>query len=255
MDESITRADDEIDLLDDEGDALMNSENPAELADLGRDGDLSVASDSPAVEYAVDRAERGQEEVSAVEAHEDDWSEEQLPDDGDEEELSANEVDDAGADWGDTGEPRTEILVETAIAIGAAGLNIFGQLASAAWRMAAGTGTGRFLGDVASGVRNAAVKEGEPYIETAGRWSQEQLARLVAAVTPAVMETIDVTDLAERLDLDALLARIDTDALLERVDLERLVERVNVRALLESVDMDSLVLKVDLNPRLNDDDS
>ena len=155
-------------------------------------------------------------------------------------------------DWPDPvpidGEPRTEAVVETAIAIGATAFNILGQLAGAAWHVASETSAGRFASDVATGVRNAALKEGEPYISSAGRWSQEQLGRLVAAVTPAVMETIDVTDLAERLDLDALLARIDTDALLERIDLERLVERVNVRALLNSVDMDSLVLRVDLNP-------
>lgn len=148
----------------------------------------------------------------------------------------------------DAEEPIAEVLVDTAIAVGAAAVSMFGSIAGAAVRYAGTTHAGQVVGDITAGVRKAVTREGEPYLHTAGKWSQDQLTRLVAAVTPAVVDALDFTELAERVDMDALLARIDTDALVERVDVERMAERVNVRALLEQLDLSSVRLRVDLEP-------
>jgi len=228
-----------------------------------------LSSDGPAVEDAVDMtvdvtpanqavAKMGAEgDTVAGEAGVAEAIDEEM--DGAEDDAAEGWKEAADEEWEVDGaveeEPIVEVLVDTAIAVGAAAVSMFGSVAGAAMRFAGTTHAGQVVGDITAGVRKAVAREGEPYLETAGRWSQEQLARVVAAVTPAVVDAIDFTEMAERLDLDALLARIDTDALMERVDVERMAERVNVRALLEQLDLTSVRLRVDLAPECKPDAS
>jgi hypothetical protein len=78
-----------------------------------------------------------------------------------------------------------------------------------------------------------------------------QVSRVVGAVVPPVVDSIDVQALIEEVDLNELLDRIDMDALLERVDVEGLVARIDVNALLEDVDLNALLDGIDIDALLD----
>lgn len=72
------------------------------------------------------------------------------------------------------------------------------------------------------------------------------LSRLVGAVTPSVMDSVDIDAVIAEVDLDQLLERIDLDRLLARIDVNALIQRVDVNALLGDLDLDPLLAKVDV---------
>ena len=73
------------------------------------------------------------------------------------------------------------------------------------------------------------------------------LSRLVGAVTPSVIDSVDIDAVIAEVDLDQLLERIDLDRLLARIDVNALIQRVDVNALLGDLELDPLLAKVDVN--------
>lgn len=74
-----------------------------------------------------------------------------------------------------------------------------------------------------------------------------QVSRVVGAVVPPVMDSIDVQAIVDEVDLNDLLDRVDMDALLARVDLNQLLAKVDLNDLLDQVDLNELLAKVDLD--------
>jgi len=77
------------------------------------------------------------------------------------------------------------------------------------------------------------------------------LDRLMGAVVPSVVDSVDIDELVSRIDLDALVERLDVDALVDRIDVTALVARVDPDALLARVDPDTLLDRIDVNRLLD----
>ena len=124
--------------------------------------------------------------------------------------------------------------------VGAVGSSAPGRLAAGATRRLT-----RPLAREGQGVRGQLEEEASPTAK-----------RIVAQVTPQVMDVVDldvILDAADlnaildHIDMDRLLARVDLDAVLERLDLNQIVERIDIGALLERIDVDAIVSRVDID--------
>jgi hypothetical protein len=73
-----------------------------------------------------------------------------------------------------------------------------------------------------------------------------QVSRVVGAVVPPVIDSIDVQGLIDEIDLNALIEEIDVEALISRIDLNTLLENIDLNALLDQIDLDALMDKIDL---------
>jgi hypothetical protein len=73
----------------------------------------------------------------------------------------------------------------------------------------------------------------EPLIE-------DPIERVIAVITPVVLQSIDPDELVEWLDVNALLDRVDVDSLLDRVDVNAFLDKVDVNTLLDRVDANAL---------------
>ena len=75
----------------------------------------------------------------------------------------------------------------------------------------------------------------------------DPLGRLVGAVVPRAVESIDLNEVMTEVDVNALLDRIDLDRLLERVDVDRLLERVDVEQLIHRVDIEEIIRRAQVD--------
>jgi len=73
------------------------------------------------------------------------------------------------------------------------------------------------------------------------------VGRLMGAVVPSVVDSVDIDEVVSRIDVDGLVARIDIDALAERLDMEALLDRIDVNRLIERIEPDALLDRVDVN--------
>ncbi|MFI8228198.1 hypothetical protein ACIGDI_05180 [Streptomyces sp. NPDC085900] len=80
--------------------------------------------------------------------------------------------------------------------------------------------------------------------------------RLIRTLTAAVIDRLDLDDLADRLDVNRVADRVDVmrvagradvDALADQVDVDRIIERVDVDRIIGRVDVDRIVEQVDVN--------
>jgi uncharacterized RDD family membrane protein YckC len=73
------------------------------------------------------------------------------------------------------------------------------------------------------------------------------VSNVAGAVTPSVVDSIDVNAVLDDVDLDEVIAQVDLDAAIDRVDLDRHLERVDVNRLLDRLDVNRLLDRVDVN--------
>src|SRR6478736_2351401 len=80
-----------------------------------------------------------------------------------------------------------------------------------------------------------------------GRRVEVTAQRVAAAVVEAVLDVVDLTDIAvDRVDLDAIVSRVDIDAIVSRVDVDAIVERLDIDGIVARVDLDRAVSRVDI---------
>jgi hypothetical protein len=115
-----------------------------------------------------------------------------------------------------------ERLGASAITVAASSTRMFGRAIGAGWRRAVSSPVGHIARGATHGALEAAARESEPLRSRAGRWSQDQLTWLSAALVPTILESIDV---------DAVLEEVDIQALLERIDLEALSRQISIGSL------------------------
>lgn len=70
---------------------------------------------------------------------------------------------------------------------------------------------------------------------------------VAGAVTPSVVDSVDVNAVINDVDINQVLARVDLDEQIERVDVNALLDRVDPNQLLDRVDPDRLLDRVDPN--------
>ena len=67
------------------------------------------------------------------------------------------------------------------------------------------------------------------------------ISGLVSIATPTVLDIIDLDAVIERLDVNEIADRLDLDALLQRIDVNEMADRLDLDALIERVDIAPLV--------------
>ncbi len=97
------------------------------------------------------------------------------------------------------------------------------------------TPVGQAMGESLRVALEEPAGEGRQEMEQATQWAGEQLAKVINALAPALLEAVDIDAVLEHLDLDAALARIDVNALLARVDVGALLDRVDVDTLKDRI--------------------
>ncbi len=137
--------------------------------------------------------------------------------------------------------------VENTVAAGLAGIRIAAKATGVLARRVLRTPPVQFAGQVANEVAVAVAEELAPESDRVVRRLEDQIAKIVAAVVPVVVDAIDPVDIVDRLDLDAVLDRLDLDAILDRVDVNHLLDRVDVNHLLDRVDVNRLLDRVDVD--------
>jgi hypothetical protein len=125
----------------------------------------------------------------------------------------------------------------------ASSTRLFGVVIGAGWRRAVSSPIGYIARGATHGALEAAARESEPLRSAVGRWSQDQLTWLSAALVPVILESIDVEAVLEQVDLDTLLESIDVDAVLEQVDLNALLESIDMEALSRRIRIGALVVE------------
>lgn len=69
---------------------------------------------------------------------------------------------------------------------------------------------------------------------------------LIAALVTAVLDEIDLDQVAARVDLDAIVERVDLDAVAARIDVDAIARRIDVDAVVGRVDLDAIVARIDV---------
>jgi hypothetical protein len=70
---------------------------------------------------------------------------------------------------------------------------------------------------------------------------------LIAGLTAAVLDAIDLDEVVARVDLDRILARVDLNEIAARIDLDAIASRIDVDAIAARIDLDAIVGRVDLD--------
>ena len=79
----------------------------------------------------------------------------------------------------------------------------------------------------------------------------DPIQRMVGAIVPRAVDSLDLDAVLAHIDLDELARRVDVDEIIGRVDVNSLLGKVDVNALLDRVDVDSLLDRVDVDALLD----
>jgi hypothetical protein len=159
---------------------------------------------------------------------------------------------------------RSALLLATDLAVGAASQATRLALRASATSLNASVAVGRLVSALpgANGAGELLNTATRPLLDS-GRetrtraWSAAQTStqRLLEAVVPGLLDTLDVDALAQRIDIDQLVRRIqiddlvrgiDIDALVQRIDLDAVVARIDVNLIAERIDIDAVVEQTEL---------
>jgi len=151
---------------------------------------------------------------------------------------------------------RGAVLLATDLVVGAAsqatrlalrasetGLNA----SAAAGRLVSGLPGANGAGQLLDTAMRPLVDSGRETRARARSSAQTGMQRLLEAVAPGLLDTLDIDALVQRIDIDRLVGRIDIDALVRRIDIDRLVRRIEIDDLVGRIDIDALVQRIDLN--------
>ena len=106
---------------------------------------------------------------------------------------------------------------------------------------------GRLAAGATKRLSRPLAKEGHEVREQIEEDAGPAAKRIMAQVTPRVVDVVDVDSILGAIDIDAILNRIDIDAILNRIDLNALMERIDIDALLDRIDVGAIIDKVDIN--------
>jgi hypothetical protein len=83
------------------------------------------------------------------------------------------------------------------------------------------------------------------------RRAQEAAARavqtIIAALTAAVLDEVDVDQVVARVDLERVVERIDLNQIAARIDLDAIIERIDIDAIAARIDLDAIATRLDLD--------
>ncbi len=130
-----------------------------------------------------------------------------------------------------------------ALRVGATGWNASvatGRLVSA---LPGANGAGRVLNTATRPL----VDGGREMRARAGSAASARAQRLLEAVMPGLVDTLDVDALVQRIDIDQLVRRIEIDDLVQRIDIDQLVGRIEIDDLVQRIDIDALVQRIDID--------
>lgn len=106
---------------------------------------------------------------------------------------------------------------------------------------------GRLAASATKRLSRPLAKEGHEVREQLEEDAAPTAKRIMAQVTPRVVDVVDVDSILGAIDINAILDRVDIDAILNRIDLNALMERIDIDALLARIDVDAILDKVDIN--------
>jgi hypothetical protein len=151
---------------------------------------------------------------------------------------------------------RSALLLATDLAVGAASQATRVALRVSETGLNAGAAAGRLVSALpgANGAGQLLNTATRPLVDTgretrtrARSSAQTGMQRLLEAVAPGLLDTLDIDALVQRVDIDRLVGRIDIDTLVRRIDIDRLVRRIEIDNLVSRIDIDALVQRIDLD--------
>jgi hypothetical protein len=151
---------------------------------------------------------------------------------------------------------RSALLLATDFAVGAASQATRVALRVSETGLNAGAAAGRLVSALpgATGAGRLLNTATRPLVDTGretrtrARSSAETgMQRLLEAVAPGLLDTLDIDALVQRVDVDRLVSRIDIDALVRRIGIDLLVRRIEIDDLVGRIDIDALVQRIDLD--------
>jgi hypothetical protein len=132
---------------------------------------------------------------------------------------------------------RSALLLATDLAVGAAsqatrlalrvsetGLNA----SAAAGRLVSALPGANGAGQLLNTATRPLVDTGRETRTRARSSAQTGMQRLLEAVAPGLLDTLDIDALVQRIDLDAVVARIDVNRIAERIDIDAVVEQTEL---------------------------
>lgn len=151
---------------------------------------------------------------------------------------------------------RSALLLATDLAVGAASQATRLALRVSATSLNASVAVGRLVSALpgANGAGELLNTATRPLLDS-GRetrtraWSAAQTGtqRLLEAVVPGLLDTLDIDALAQRIDIDQLVRRIQIDDLVRRIEIDDLVRGIDIDALVQRIDLDAVVARIDVN--------
>jgi hypothetical protein len=73
------------------------------------------------------------------------------------------------------------------------------------------------------------------------------MQRLLEAVAPGLLDTLDIDALVQRIDIDRLVRRIEIDDLVGRIDIDALVQRIDLDAVVARIDVNQVAERIDID--------
>jgi hypothetical protein len=159
-----------------------------------------------------------------------------------------------GPNQADSG--RSALLLATDLAVGAAsqatrlalrvsatGLNASvaaGRIVSA---LPGANGAGQLL-NIATRPLVDSGREARTRAQSAAKTSTQ---RLLEAVAPGLLDTLDIDALVQRIDIDRLVRGIEIDDVVGRIDIDALVQRIDLDAVVASVDVNRVAERIDID--------
>jgi hypothetical protein len=168
-----------------------------------------------------------------------------------------------GPNQADSG--RSALLLATDLAVGAASQATRLALRVSATGLNASVAAGRIVsalpgangaGQLLNIATRPLVDSGREARTRALSAAKTSTQRLLEAVAPGLLDTLDIDALVQRIDIDRLVrgievddlvGRIDIDALVRRIDIDRLVRGIEVDDLVGRIDIDALVRRIDID--------
>ena len=160
-----------------------------------------------------------------------------------------------GPDRADS-DARSALLLATDLAVGAASQATRLALRVSEKGLNAGAAAGRLVSALpgANGAGQLLNTATRPLVDTgretrarARSSAQSGMQRLLEAVAPGLLDTLDIDGLVQRIDIDRLVGRIDIDALVRRIEIDDLVGRIEIDALVRRIDIDALVRRIEID--------
>jgi hypothetical protein len=159
-----------------------------------------------------------------------------------------------GPNQADSG--RSALLLATDLAVGAASQATRLALRVSATGLNASVAAGRIVsalpgangaGQLLNIATRPLVDSGREARTRALSAAKTSTQRLLEAVAPGLLDTLDIDALVQRIDIDRLVRGIEVDDLVGRIDIDALVRRIDIDRLVRGIEIDDLVGRIDID--------